>query len=244
MPEHRVELVEFRDATLDVFHGNAEFFREVELLLLRLREEFVQRRVEQANRCRQAFELAEDTFKVSALIRKQFVHCRAASFQIRCENHFANGVDTIAFKEHVFRAGKTDALRAERNGDGGLRRRVRIRAHAEARYLFAPRHQLGKVFVRRRLFGFFVPADNTENDIAGRRCNLSEEHIAGRPVNAHPFAFLNRNIADGKCAIGVIDINGGSAADADLAHLAGNECRVRRNAAARRQNTFRRNHAA
>ena len=244
MPEHRIELMKLGYATLNVFDGNAEFFRKVKLLLFRLRKKFVQRRVEQANRCRQAFQLTENAFKVAALIREQLVDGGATPFQIRRENHFAHGVDTIAFEEHVFRAGKPDALRAESNRDSRLRRCVRVRAHAEARYLFTPRHQLSEIFVSGGFFRLFVPANDTENDVARSRGDLPEINISGRAVDTHPFAFLDGNVADGKRAVRVVDIDCRRAADANLTHLAGNKCRVRGNASARRQNPFRRNHAA
>ena len=244
MPEHRVELVQLGDAPLDVLHGNVQLLREIELLLLRLREKFVQRRIQQTNRRGKPLEFAENPFEVAALIREQLVHGRAPPFQIRGENHFADGIDAVALEEHVLRARQPDALRAERHRDRRLRRRVRVRAHAEPRRFLAPRHQLREILVGGGRFRFGVPANDAENDVARRGRNLTEENFPRRAVDAEPFAFLDRVAADGKRAVGVVDVDARRAADADFSHLARDERRVGGNAAARRQNAFRGDHAA
>ena len=55
MAEHRVEFVQLAHATRDLLDVHADLFREIALLLLVVRQEFVQRRIEKTNRRRQAF---------------------------------------------------------------------------------------------------------------------------------------------------------------------------------------------
>jgi hypothetical protein len=50
MAEHRIELVKLGDALLDEFDLDAERLGEIHLLLLRVRQELMQRRVEKTDR--------------------------------------------------------------------------------------------------------------------------------------------------------------------------------------------------
>jgi hypothetical protein len=63
--EHRIELVQFAHAADDVFHRYADFAREIELLLLFVREKFVERRIEKTNRRRQTVERRKMPMKSS-----------------------------------------------------------------------------------------------------------------------------------------------------------------------------------
>ena len=69
--EHRIELVQLAHAADDVFHRHADLSREIELLLLFVREKFVQRRIEKTNRRRQSVERPENADEILALIRQQ-----------------------------------------------------------------------------------------------------------------------------------------------------------------------------
>ena len=101
----------------------------------------MQRRIEQADRGRQAFERPEHAFEIFALIRQQFGERLFAVAHVVGQDHFAHGVDAIAFEEHVLGAAQADAFGAERDGVGDL---IRLSAlvRTAARDFRAPVHQL------------------------------------------------------------------------------------------------------
>ena len=105
-----------------------------------MRQKLVQRRVEKANCCRQAFQFFEDSCEVRLLIRQQFGQ-RLLSFVNRPgENHLAHGINPIALKKHVLGAAQPDPRSAEADGIGGLLRRIGVRAHLEPSGFAAPIH--------------------------------------------------------------------------------------------------------
>ena len=55
MAEHRIEFVQFVDATGDLLHGHAELIRQLTLLRVIGGQKFVQRRIEKPDRGRQTF---------------------------------------------------------------------------------------------------------------------------------------------------------------------------------------------
>src|SRR5205085_9341402 len=69
--EHRVELVQLLDTLVDARGRHADLLAEFRLLFLGVRQEFVERRIEEANRRRVALERAEDTGEVRALVREK-----------------------------------------------------------------------------------------------------------------------------------------------------------------------------
>ena len=64
--EHRVELVQFLDALLDLLDRHAHFFGQILLRRVVVRQEFVQRRIEEADRRRQALQFPEDADEIVA----------------------------------------------------------------------------------------------------------------------------------------------------------------------------------
>ena len=132
VPQHRVELVQLLHAVRQLLHGDAHLLRQFLLLHFGVRQELVKRRVQQTDRCRQAFQLLKDPREVLALIRQQLGQCRATVLLVVRQDHLAHRIDAVAFKEHVLRAGQADPHRAKGNGLAGLLRRVRVGAHVEA----------------------------------------------------------------------------------------------------------------
>ena len=140
--EHRVELVQLFDARLNRLDRDAQLLRQILLLLRRVRQELVQRRIEEADRRRIALERAEDAGEVLALVRQQLGQRRLPRLERLGEDHLAHRVDAIALEEHVLGAAQADADRAERDRVLRLLGRVGVGAHAHARRLIAPLHQL------------------------------------------------------------------------------------------------------
>jgi DNA-binding MarR family transcriptional regulator len=89
--------------------------RQLGLLLRRVRQELVQRRVEEADRRRIALQRAEDAGEVLALIRQQLGQRAFPLLERLGEDHLAHRVDAVALEEHVLGAAEADADGAERD---------------------------------------------------------------------------------------------------------------------------------
>jgi hypothetical protein len=188
--EHRVELVQLMHAALDRLDLDADLLRQVRLLLRRMRQELVQRRVEEANRRRVALQGPEDTGEVVALKRQQLVQRRLARLERLRENHLPHRVDAIALEEHVFGPAQADADRTERDRVAGLLGRVGIGADAHPRGLRAPLHQLLKALELLGPSRRLIVVDQAGDDLRGCRLHLAGVDLAGGAVDRHPVAFL------------------------------------------------------
>ena len=126
----------------------------------------MQRRIEETDGRRQAFQFAENADEIVALIRQQFGQRFFAVLGVVGQNHFAHGVNAVALKEHVFGAAEADAGGAEGDGVARLFRAVGVRAHLQARDLRAPFHQLREIFVRAAGLGLRVAFQQALDDFA------------------------------------------------------------------------------
>ena len=119
-------------ARLNRIDVHPELLRQILLLLGRVRQELVQRRIEEADRRRIALERAEDSREVLALIRKQLRQRRLPRLERLGEDHLAHRVDAVALEEHVLGAAQADTDRPERDRILRLLRRVGVGAHVHA----------------------------------------------------------------------------------------------------------------
>ena len=142
--EHRVELVQFVHALRDLSRRGCPASRRGRSARRAVvRQEFVQRRVEETDGGREALQRLEDADEVVA-------SGKAAAWPAPCcrsfhgvgENHLAHRVDAVAFEEHVLGAAEADADGAEGDGVGGLLGRVGVGADLQPGGLGAPVHQL------------------------------------------------------------------------------------------------------
>ena len=86
--------------------------------------------------------------------------------------------------------------------------------------------------------------DQDLDDLGRRRLDLAGEHLAARAVDGKEVALAVDLALHRQRALVIIDVQRAGAADANLAHLPGDERRVRADAAARGEDAFRREHAA
>ena len=169
-----------------------------------VREELVQRRVEEADGGREALEGLEDAGEVALLVGQQLGEGGFAVFDVVGEDHLAHGVDAVAFEEHVLGAGEADAGGAERDGVLGLLRGVGIGADLRGLVtLRAPVHQRGMNFLnfsrllaverlRRRAAG---------DDLGGGGLELAGIDVAAGAVDGEEVAFLE-GLAVGRDGLG------------------------------------------
>ena len=180
MAEHRVHLVQLADARLDVGGRDAELLGHLGLALGVVRQELVQRRIEQPDRHRQAVHRREDADEVLALQRQQLLQGRAAVLLVGRQDHRPHRLDPLALEEHVLGAAQADAFGTELAGPLGVGRRVGVRADLQRAILVGPAHHRGEIARElRRLRG----------DRAGH-------HFAGRAVDRERVVVRERLAAD------------------------------------------------
>ena len=192
-----------------------------------MRQEFVQRRVEQPDRHRQPAHDLEQRDEIVALHRQQLRQRDAAGLLVVGEDHLAHGADAALVEEHVLGAAQADAFRPEPHGDAGVVGRVGIGANLELAHLVGPAHQGGEFARQRRLL---------HGDLAG-------QHLAGRAVDGDDLALLERYAAGAQRVGGIIDADRAGAGDAGLAHAARHHRGMGCHAAAGGENAFRGMHA-
>ena len=227
-PEHRIDLVKRVAAGAQLVCIHAHRRGERGDLLVAVRQELVQRRIEQADVHRQTVHDAEDREEVAALDGEQLRERALAARGIAGEDHLAYGADAFRLEEHVLGATETDAFGAELARDRGVVRRVGVAAHLQAAHAIRPRHQ------RLELAGLAARRDHR---------HAPEEDLAGRAVERDPVAAVHAVLADVEQPRIVADVELARAGDAGFSHAARDDRRVRRLAAAGGENAFRDLHA-
>ncbi len=141
---------------------------------------------------------------------------------------------------------QADALGAEAAGAGSVLGGVGVGADVEAALLVGPRHDpvdRADQFVGLRGVGA-EPALEVLDDRGGDDRDLAEVDRAGGAVDGDQVALLDdHSPGRGHAAALGVDVEGLRAANARLAHAAGDDGRVRGLAAARRQDALRGDHA-
>ena len=189
---------------------------------LRVRQELVQGRIEQADGDRQSAHDGEERGEVGALHRQELLQGGAAARLVVGEDHLAHGDDAVALEEHVLGAAQADALGAESARRLGVARRVGVGAHLELAGRVGPAHQ-GRELARQ------LRLDHGDGAV---------QHLAGRAVDGDDVALLQLGAGDRHGAAAVIDADRAGAGHARLAHAARHHGGVRGHAAAGRQDAF------
>ena len=121
--------------------ADAQSLRHLVHFLVRFRQEFMQRRIEQADSDRQAGHDLEQLGEVLALHGQELGERRPPSLLGIGEDHLAHRDDALALEEHVLGAAEADALGAEGAGDARVGRRLGVGAHLHAPRRVRPAHQ-------------------------------------------------------------------------------------------------------
>jgi len=204
-------------------HGARDFLD----LRMGVRQELVQRRIEQPDRHRQALHDLEQLDEIGALHRQQPRQRGAADLLLLGQNHLAHGADAGLLEEHVLGAAEPDALGAELDRGARILGRVGIDADADLARRVGPAHQRAELA---RQLGL---------DHRHAAC----EHLPHRAVDGDDVAGLEGARADAHGAAAVIDADRAAAGDAGFSHAARHHGGVRGHAAAGGQNAFGRVHA-
>ena len=111
--EHRIELGKLVRAMRELLRIDAHRGGDLGDLLLAMRQELVQRRIEQPDRHRQALHDLEQLDEIAALHRQELGERRAPRLLVVGEDHLAHRLDARLVEEHVLGAAEPDAFGAE-----------------------------------------------------------------------------------------------------------------------------------
>ena len=178
------------------------------------------------------------------MVRQELGQSGLAVFLFLCEDHFADGVDAVALEEHVLRAAQADADGTESDSVGRLLGRVGIGADPETGCFRAPAHKLLEALVNLALGRAERFLDEDLDDLRRSGFDLSVIDLAGCAIDREVISLVVGAVADLERLVVVIDVERAGAANADFAHLAGDEGGMRADAAARGEDAFGRDHAA
>jgi 23S rRNA (uracil-5-)-methyltransferase RumA len=144
----------------------AHFFLTFQIV----RNEFMQRWVEQTYVDRQSVHGLEDFLEVGFLVRQQFVEGFLAAFHVLSQNHFTHSYNLFVVEEHVFRTAQTDTYGTESTGILCVARCVGIGTDFQTGIFVAEFHQFGKVtrqFSRlsRNFSGIYISVGSVDGDV-------------------------------------------------------------------------------
>ena len=175
MAEHRIELVQLGGAAaqrLDLQPGRGGDIGEFAFLV---RQELVQRRVEQADGDGQPRHHLEDRGEVAALLGQQLVERDPAALFVGREDHLAHRGDARGVEEHMLGAAQADPLRAELTRGAGVVGCVGVGADLQAANLIGPAHQRAEVARQLGLHGR----------------HRARHHLTGRAVDGERVALAD-----------------------------------------------------
>ena len=154
------------DFVVDYFLGAAHDFSHFLDLLRFARKELVKRRVKKSDCYGKSLHFFENRVEIVSLVSDELCKSSFSSFEVVCENHFSDGFDSVAFKEHVLCSAESDSLSAESACGCRVSRCVGICSDLEHTAVVSPFHELFKSFVEARSF----------------RCDFAEKNFARAAV--------------------------------------------------------------
>src|SRR5207253_8797878 len=83
----RSELMQLDDALANDVRRDAQLLRQLILLIVLVRQELVQRRIERADRHRPALHGLKDAFEIAPLIRQQLVRSEEHTSELQSRGH-------------------------------------------------------------------------------------------------------------------------------------------------------------
>ncbi len=225
--QHRVRLPQGLDQLLELRRWDLGMLGEGCDLLMGMRQELVQRRVEQPDRDGQAVHHLEDPLEVAALDRQEFRQRLAAARLVSRDDHLPHEGDAVTLEEHVLGAAEPDPLGAEFARPARIGRNVGVGAHPHPTLRIRPRHEAVELFPR----------------LGGDELRRAEDDAPRRPVDGNHLTPLDGASVHAEPARGRIDVQLFGAYDARLAHAPGDDRGVTRHAATGGQDRARGNDA-
>ncbi len=211
MTEHRVELMQRFNLGFQRLGRHIDIRRQGFDVFIAVRQEFVQRRIKQANGHRQALHDLEKAQEVTLLHRQNLIQGTFTTFQVGREDHLTHCGDTVTFEEHMLCPAETDPFGTEVTGHLGIVRGIGVGANTHPTDTIDPLHQLAEFTGQLRL--------------DSRHFALHD--FTGRTIEGDHIAFLeDLAITGSKLLAGIINLDVTAAGNTALAHATSNHSRM------------------
>ena len=214
------------------------------LLVIGLRQELVQRWIEQSNASWQAIESSEDAFEVFLLVWQQGCQSALSSFVALGQDHLADGDDAVPFEEHVLGSAKSNTFSSESHSVEHLVGLVCVGSQSKRSVLVCELHDEVVVLENLRVFWLEGLADENLLQFAISSVDLAVEDFPGRSVDADVIPFFQGNTFALQDTLVVVDFDIACTGNADLTHLTGDESCVAGDPTASGEDTFGSDHSA
>ena len=200
--QHGIELAQRLERRPHGGRVRTERTRQLANVLVGVRQELVQRRIQQADRDGQAVHGLEDAHEVSALKRQKLGQRTGALLGAGGEDHLLHRQDSRRLEEHVLGAAQADALGPELPRHPRVLRRVHVRAHLDRAQPVGPAHELGE----------------SAAELRHHRRQAAQHHLALRAVEGDLIAGAQGASIHAELSCGVVNPRTAAADDAGLAH--------------------------
>mmetsp|Transcript_14155 Transcript_14155/g.33606 ORF Transcript_14155/g.33606 Transcript_14155/m.33606 type:complete len:417 (-) Transcript_14155:1009-2259(-) len=222
VPKHWVGLLQLRGTSADSIQWHTCCFCNQTHLGLGVRDEFVQRWVQQAHGHGQAVHDAEELRDVFPLHCQQLQQCSLPVGFVCCQNHLPHGHDAATLEKHVFRANQADALRSKLLGLAGICGRLCISPHLHGAELVSPGHDRAE----------------TTGQLWRHSWDFTQHHLPGDPVDGDDLTLTNHHLAHLEQGRTVVDLHFTCSRHARAAHATCHHGSMARHASACGQNTL------
>ena len=227
MSHHRVEFVQRIDNVLDYRNRLVLRLGQELDLILGVRHELMERRIEEADRDRIALERFVKLLEVVLLVRKNLRERDAALLERVGADHLAESGDAARLEEHVLGTAKPDSLGSEFARLLRVARSVGVGAHLKPAELVGPVHDAAELAGDGRV-------DRGDHAVVD---------VAGGAVDGKPVAFAVRLAVEGELLVLLVHGDFLAAGNAAGSHAAGDNGRVGGHSAADGENALRGLHA-
>ena len=204
MTQHRIALGQVTRPRHQLVSRQAGRLGNIGHVFLGMGQEFVQRRIQEADRAGTLAHDAEDLCEVIALHGQDLVQRRDPAVLVIRQDHLAHGGDPVGFEEHVLGPAQADALGAELDRGLAIIGRFRIGPHFHAAGLVGPDHELAEITGQLRL------------DHLG----LAHQDLARGAVDGDHVAILDDAATDHELLVGIVDLDRPGTGDTRPAHAA------------------------
>ena len=164
MTHHRVEFVQRSDDSLDLINSLALCISQLLDIFFFSRYEFVERRIQEPDGNRVAFQSFVQSFKVALLHRFDLSQSSFSFFNGVRADHFTECCDSVSFEEHVLGTAQTDTFSAQFTSLLCVSRCICIGTNLQSSVLICPAHNTTEGTSDRSIYS----RDDTVIDVTGR----------------------------------------------------------------------------
>ena len=227
MSHHGVEFMQGRNDIFDCFNTLTLHFSEQTDFIITGGHKLMERRIQETNADRISLKRFVQFFKVTLLIRKDFIQSSFTFFNSIGADHFTECRNAFRLKEHMLCTAQPDTFGSQFPGLSGVFRSVGICSDTQLAIFISPCHN---------------SAEFTGN-LGINSGNQAVINPSSGAVNGNKISFFERLAGKNKLFVFFIHGNITASGNTAFTHAAGNNSRMACHAAAHSQNTLRALHA-